>query len=58
MKNKDLNISKSQLEVWEMKDKIYQSVENLSNKEALYKIMQDSAIATEKYLNEMTLNIK
>lgn len=51
------SFSNAQIEVWEMKDKIYESVKHLSLKDALYQIMVSSQIMTEKFLKERKIKI-
>ena len=48
-------ISKSQIEVWEMKENLYNLVKALPLNEAFHKLMEHSRITTEKYLKEREL---
>ncbi len=50
--NEYKNISKAQIEVWEMKESIYKEVEHLPINEALLMIMENSQKITENYLKE------
>ena len=44
--------SKAQIEVWEMKDKIYESVKHLNLDDALHQIMESSHQLTEQFIKE------
>jgi len=45
-------ISKSQLEVWEMKSKIYERVKDLELKNALRKILEESQCTTDSLIEK------
>ncbi len=45
-------ISKSQLEVWEMKNKIYDKVKDLELKNALRKILEESKYTTDNLIEK------
>jgi len=48
----ETRFSKAQIEVWEMKDKIYESVKDLDLNNALHQIMENSRIMTENFIKE------
>lgn len=50
-------ISKAQIEVWEMKDKIYNSVKHLTLKNALNQIKERSQVLTEQFIKDRVISV-